>query len=87
MAGSQMLCAGKTTAWLPTKNTPPLGPTVNSVTRLAWWPPERDSDGLPSGANRTAVGAEAGAAFGATRVSEHPDSMTPSTSALATTTQ
>ena len=52
-----MLFFGKTTAWLPTKNTPPCGPTVKSAEVFSGEPPIKLSDGRPAGAIIMVVGA------------------------------
>ena len=82
-----MLCAGKTTAWLPTTKTPPFGLTVNCAVPLRTLVPERDRFGRLDGASIAEPGAVLGATEGATTaLSEHPV-RTPMTRALATTTQ
>ena len=86
-----MLCFGKTTAWLPTKNTPPCGPTVKSAEVFLPMPPTRLSDGRPPGATIIVAGAlleaASGCAVGATKVLSEQPASAAMTATLATTTQ
>ena len=86
-----MLIFGKTTAWLPMKNTPPCGPTVKSTAVLAGPVPTRLNDGRPCGAIIMETGALAldalCCAVGATKVLSEQPAITAMTATLATTTQ
>ena len=86
-----MLFFGKTTAWLPTKKTPPCGPTVKSTDELAGPVPLRLSDGRPWGAIIMLTGALAVVALccavGATKVLSEQPASAAMTATLATTTQ